>query len=230
MRRNTTMPRNHTLHLQHIFPGRCVNWTLISYARGRKGSRTCHQFRDEGNDRGKWRGRGSSSRWRRQDPSRAQVCAARPLSDANGDVARGSLNEGCSSEVLNAPWKNNLYAKVRKRNLRLFQTLVSVFSFLRILHPFANHVYGDYEFGRWEPCPTQRGVPSPQGRGIQAWFPLWSLQAGSGIRGACVCDTEQGETQSRRGKVGEEGGKEKGMEHRRIIYRKRPAPSWTRRP
>lgn len=32
-------------------------------------------------------------------------------------------------------------------------------------------------------------------------------------------------TQSRRGKVGEEGGKEKGMEHRRIIYRKRPAPS-----
>lgn len=46
----------------------------------------------------------------------------------------------------------------------------------------------------------------------------------------CVTEREQGETQSRRGKVGEEGGKEKGMEHRRIIYRKRPAPSWTRRP
>lgn len=41
----------------------------------------------------------------------------------------------------------------------------------------------------------------------------------------CVMEREQGERRSRRGKVGEEGGKEKGMEHRRIIYRIRPAPS-----
>lgn len=54
---------------------------------------------------GKRRGRGSSGRdgGRGRNQAQLQARAARLLSEADGDAARGGRNEGCSSEVLNTP-------------------------------------------------------------------------------------------------------------------------------